>query len=107
MKEFVEYFGDRNILFPKLIVLNNKELGIKSKITIYKGEDLKKNYCAIFHINRKSRFIRKDVDVLESIADKLKLYFEHNFARKMLWIQAPFCSKAQVLIKQNKWEIFK
>jgi hypothetical protein len=106
MREIVSYFGDKDILFPKFQLVDNKTLGIRNKIQIYKAEDLKKNYCAILHISRKSRFLKKDVEVIEDIFKKIKIHFNHNFAKKMILIQSPLCSKAKVLMKAYKWGIF-
>lgn len=106
MREIIEYFTDKNILFPKFDLIDNKKLDVKSKIKIYKAIDLKNNYCAILHISRKSRFLQKDANNMEDAFHKLKQNLGHNFAKKMIFIQAPLCSKAKILLQSLKWKVF-
>ena len=82
-----------------------KELGIRNKIKIYKATDRNSQYWAIFAVSQKSRLLMKDVHKFEEIYGKLSLYFEHNFKHKVIFIDAPLCSKAEAAFKEAGWKI--
>ena len=106
MKQIVEYFREKNIIFPSFVLVDNKAVNVKSKIKIYKAIDLKNNYCSIIHITRKSRFLQKDSIKIQEILEVLKRHFNHNFAKQFILIQAPLCSKAKKFLEENKWKVF-
>jgi hypothetical protein len=47
----------------------------------------------------------KDVHKFEEIYAKLTLFCEHNFKYKILFIDAPLCSKATKAFKDSGWKI--
>ncbi len=105
MNQFVEILLSKNLIFKKLEPIDLKALGTRKKITIYQGVDLHSNYVAIFYIVQKSRFLRKNADDIESIFEKLKLLQDHNFKKKILLYDMPFCSKAKALMKERGWRL--
>ena len=106
MKELVEYFVEQNIVFPKLEHLNNKALGVKSRFQLYKAVDMSKRYCLILHIARKSRFLQADAKKIDAVASQVMQVLGHNFAKKYIYIQAPLCSKANVLLGTLGWKVY-
>ena len=82
-----------------------KELGIRNKIKIYKATDMRGYFWAIFAVSQKSRLLMKDVHKFEEIYTKLVLFFEHNFKYKVIFVDAPLCSKAQKAFKEAGWKI--
>jgi len=83
-----------------------KELGIRNKIKIYKATDVNGYFWAIFAVSQKSRLLMKDVHKFEEIYAKFTLYMDHNFKHKVLFIDAPLCSKAEAAFKQAGWKLY-
>jgi hypothetical protein len=105
MQEIVENFRKKGKLFKNFEEISPKELKIRNKIKIYKATDLNGYFYAIFHISKKSRVLTKDVENFEKIYYKLTKYKEHNFKYKVIFIQAPLCSKAKDYFKELKWKV--
>lgn len=105
MKKLTTYFLDKNILFKKIEQIDLKELKSRKKLALYCALDIKKSYYAIFIINSKSRFIRKNAEDLMLLLNNLILLKEHNFKKKILLISSPLCSKAKTLLKENSWSV--
>lgn len=66
---------------------------------------IQKEYYAIFIIDSKSRFIRKNAEDLMILLDNLVSFQEHNFKKKELLISSPICSKAKKLLENDKWRV--
>lgn len=107
MKTLIESLAKYDMVFKDIDKLDLKELKIKTKVNIYKATSLGGDYCSIFEINKKSRFIKKDSSKLLNINEELKNYCEHNFAKSFLYISSPLCSKAKEVLEQEKWIIIK
>ena len=105
MQMVVESFRQKGKIFKKMQEVLPKELGIRNKIKIYKATDLNGYFWAIFAISQKSRILMKDVYKFEEIYAKLTLYYGHNFKYKVLFIDAPLCSKAQKAFLEAGWKI--
>ena len=105
MQMVVDSLRSKGSIYKKMQEVSPKELGIRNKIKIYKATDTKGYFWAIFAISQKSRVLMKDVRKFEEIYSKLTLYFEHNFKHKLIFIDAPLCSKAQVAFKEAGWKI--
>lgn len=105
MKDLTKYFLDKDILFKEIKEISAKELGSRKKIGIYTATATSKEYYCIFIINSKSRFIRKNVEELETLLSKLIDYCGNNFKKKELLISSPLCSKAKSLLEENKWGV--
>ncbi len=105
MKELTKYYLNKDILFKEIKKVSVKDLGSRKKIDIYVGTSVFKDYYAIFIIDAKSRFIRKNAEDLISLCEKLALFEEHNFKKKELLIRSPLCSKAKKFLQENKWSV--
>ena len=105
MEIIVEDFRKKGKLFKKLQTISPKELGIRNRIDIYKAVDLHGYFWAIFSISQKTRILTKDVKKFEEIYHKLVLYSDHNYKYKMIYIDAPLCSKAKKGFKELGWRI--
>lgn len=105
MKDLTTYFVSKNIIFKKLTEIEPKELGSRKKIRIFDGIGIDKNYYAIFILNQKSRFLRKNAHDLMDMSNKLIDLKEHNYKKKLLLISSPLCSHAKDLLKQNGWSV--
>jgi hypothetical protein len=105
MQMVVEAFRQKGKIFKKMQEIAPRELGIRNKIKIYQATDLHGYFWVIFAVSQKSRILMKDVHKFEEIYTKLVLYSGHNFKHKVLFIDAPLCSKAQKALCERSWKI--
>ena len=105
MKDLTKYYLDKEILFKEIKEISPKDLESRKKIAIYSATSVLKDYYAIFIIDAKSRFIRKNAEDLIALCEKLALHEEHNFKKKELLISSPLCSKAKKFLQENKWRV--
>lgn len=105
MQMVVESLRQKGKIYKKMQEIPPKELGIRNKIKIYKATDINGYFWAIFAISQKSRLLMKDVHKMQEIYAKLTLYCEHNFKHKIIFIDAPLCSKAKLAFKEVGWKI--
>lgn len=106
MKEILHILQEKKILFKKLKPIELKALGSRKKINLYLGVDLKKYYACIIHINKKSRILSKEALELMEFHKKLELLNDSKINKKYIYIQAPLCSKAKALFKEEKWMVW-
>lgn len=105
MKDLTKYFLEKDILFKDIEEVLPKEIGSRKKIGIYTATSINKEYYAIFIIDAKSRFIRKNANDLVELCEKLAKFKEHNFKKKELLISSALCSKAKQFLKENQWSV--
>jgi len=105
MKELVDLLRAKSLIFRKLIMIETKALKTRKKIAVYEAVDFDKYYAAIFVLEQKSRFLRKDAEVIEVLYARLKVLQDHNFKKKILLYKMPFCSKAQAKMKEEGWRL--
>jgi len=106
VKELTNYFTNKNIIFKQIDPITPKEIGSRKKIGIYHATSVKKEFYAIFIIDAKSRFLRKNADDLMILSERLSSHLDHNFKRKVLIISSPLCSKAKAYLEENKWSVY-
>ena len=106
MKELTTYFTKKDIIFKQINETIPKELGSRKKIRIYNATSVESKYYAIFILDAKSRFLRKNADDLILLCEKLAIHLDHNFKKKVLLISSPLCSKARAYLKENKWSVY-
>jgi hypothetical protein len=105
MRDIVDKLQSKRLIFKSLKSISPKELGSRKRIEIYLGVDLDRYYSCIIHINKKSRVIQKDAKELMALHKKLEEYNSSAIKKKYIYIQAPLCSKAKKLLKENGWRI--
>lgn len=105
LKELTKYYLDKDILFKDIEEVSVKNLNSRKKILIYVATSVSKEYYAIFIINSKSRFIRKNAEELMMLLESLISFKGHNFKRKELLISGPLCSKAKKFLEDDKWRV--
>ncbi|NPA60053.1 MAG: hypothetical protein GXO30_06280 [Epsilonproteobacteria bacterium] len=105
MQMVVDSLSKDGKIYKKMKEINPKELDIRNKIKIYKATDTHGYFWAIFAVSQKSRLLMKDVVKFEEIYMKLTIFCEHNFKYKILFIDAPLCSKAKDAFKAKGWKI--
>lgn len=105
MKKLTTYYSNKNILFKEIKQIFPKELNSRKKIDIFTATTIDSKFYAIFIVDSKSRFIRKNASDLMELCEKLATFVEHNFKKKELLITSPLCSKAKEYLKQNDWSV--
>ena len=105
MKEILHILKDNNLIYKSLEELDKKALCTRTKIGLYKAIDLDGYFTVLFSIERKSRVLQKDVLVYEQLVQTISQSVDHNFKFKIALINAPLCSKAKALLKENGWKV--
>jgi len=106
MKEIVEKMQAKHLICKTLESLEPKVLGSRKKVGLYVGVDLKKFYCIVMHLCKKSRVLRKEVETLLALHEQMESYKKTKIIKKYIWIQAPLCSKAKALLEENGWKVW-
>lgn len=105
MQTLIDALRQKNKIYKKMVEIQPSQLGIRNKIKIYHATDMRGYFSAIFVISQKSRLLMKDVRKMEEIYQKFIIFSEHNFKYKLLFIDAPLCSKAKEAFKKLDWKI--
>jgi hypothetical protein len=105
METVVETLRRKGNLYKKMVEIQPSQLGVRNRIKIFHATDTKGYFSAIFVISQKSRLLMKDVKKMEEIYQKLILFSDHNFKYKILFIDAPLCSKAKAAFKECGWSL--
>ncbi len=105
MKELVELLAKKGIVFKSLKVINASKLKSRKKIDIYIGVDLKNNYCSLFQIYKKSRFIKKDANEVVDLVQRLETFNESKIKFRYIVINSSICSKAKLFLEENDFKI--
>ncbi|NPA73982.1 MAG: hypothetical protein GXO12_04655 [Epsilonproteobacteria bacterium] len=106
MKDIVEFLSKKKYIFKKFEKIDNKTLGTKKRVEIYKGVDINSFYVAVFVNRSKSRFIMKNANDSEELFEKLKDISGHNYKKKVLLISSKICSKSESFLKEKGWKIY-
>src|SRR3990167_2692468 len=105
MQVLVDSLRIKGKIYKKMLEIAPKELGVRNKIKIYKATDITGYFWAIFAVSQISKLLMKDVHKFEEIYAKLVIFCGHNFKHKIIFIDAPLCSKAKEAFKQQGWKI--
>ena len=106
MKEIVELMNQKNLICKSLEEVLPKALGSRKKVALYVGVDLKGYYCLVIKLRKKSRVLRKEVAELMALHEKMEAYKDTKITKKYILIEAPLCSKAKALLKENGWKVW-
>jgi len=105
MKEIVEYYGEKGILFHSLKPVPPKVLGSRKKVDIYLGVDSQKYYVMILYIEKKSRILRKEAEAFILLHQRLEEWADSKIYKKYLLVKAPLCSKAKAWLEEDQWKV--
>lgn len=105
MKEITTYYSKKNIIFKEIKEVLPKEIKSRKKIKIFVGTTIDLKFYAIFIVNSKSRFIRKNGDDLIELSNSLASFVGHNFKVKELLYKGEMCSKAKEYLKELGWSV--
>ncbi|MCF6206633.1 MAG: hypothetical protein L3J47_07060 [Sulfurovum sp.] len=106
MKQIVEYLQQKRLIFKSLQPIEPKTLGSRKRVGIYLGVDLKGFYALVMVLEKKSRVLRKEVEELMALHEKVQKHIDSTIPKKYIIIKAPLCSKAKVLFEENGWKVF-
>ncbi len=106
MKEIADILQKKSLIFKSLKPISIKELGSRKKIDIYLGVDLKKYYTCVIHIKKKSKILSKEALEIMEFHKRLEKFNDSKINKKYIYIQAPICSKAKKLFKEQKWTLW-
>jgi hypothetical protein len=96
MKNIVDILRKNNIVCKKLQKI---KLNTRKKINAYLGINLKNEYCVVFEINKKSRFLNKDYEDLIQFLPNINF----RYKKKILILHSLICSKVKE--KMKDWKI--
>ncbi len=105
MQMVVDSLRQKGKIFKKMQEISPKDLGVRNRIKIFQATDVRGYFWAVFAVSQKSRLLMKDVHKFEEIYAKLTIFCDHNFKYKVLFIDAPLCSKAAKAFKEAGWKI--
>jgi len=106
MKEIIDIVQKKNLVFKSLKPIDIKKFSSRKKIDIYLGVDLNRYYACLIHIKKKSRILKKEALELMEFHKKLEIMNDSKIHKKYIYIQAPLCSKAKALFKEEKWKVW-
>ena len=95
----------KKIVLKKVNPIETALLKTRKKIAVFSGVDTNSNYVCVFVMERKSRFLRKDVKELEELFSRLVSLSDHNFKKKIFIYKMPMCSHAKQNLKELKWTL--
>lgn len=96
MKEIIDLLRKNGIICKRLEEI---KLNTRKKIKGYLGVNIKNEYCFIVVLEKKSRFLKKDIETLKNILPNIN--FRHK--KKILILNSPICSKAKEELKE--WRV--
>ena len=106
MKEIIDIIQKKELIFKSLKPIDIKKFASRKKINIYLGVNLNRYYACIIHIKKKSRILSKEAVELMEFHKKLEVLNDSKITKKYIYIQAPLCSKAKALFKEEKWKVW-
>jgi len=105
MKNIVEFFKNKKLLFSELRSINLKDFGIKKRYKIYEGVDIKNRYVLIIIIDRKSRFLSRDAESILGTVEIIKEKKDHGYKLIYTLISSPICSKAKKILEDRGYKV--
>jgi len=105
LKSLLEPLRKRGFLFKRFEPFSLKVVGSKKRIDVYHGIDTSNRYFLLFAVKRKSRVLTKDVKEWFDIKKKIEYYCGYAILINIVLINAPICSKAKSLLKEERWRV--
>ncbi len=105
MKTLTDKLREAGLIFKSLLPIAPATLGSRKRVGIYRGVDMKGYYAAVFVVEKKSRFVRKDAEAIEALFEALERYSDATIPTKYLLVTAPLCSKAEADLEKRGWHI--
>jgi len=106
MKDIVEFFAKKNIVFKSLKSIAPKELNSRKRVEIYLGVDLQGYFVMVMKLEKSSRVLRKEVEGLFDLHTRLEKLCDSSIHKRYIIINAPLCSKAKEMLISNGWRVW-
>ncbi len=106
MKDIVDFFSPKGIIFKSLKKIETKALGTRKKIDIYLGVDMEGYFIDIMQLEKKSRVLLKEAGEIDALHTKLETYNGSVIKNKEIIIKAPLCSKAKKFLESKQWGVW-
>ena len=106
MKEVVEFLTQKNLIFKSFKEVLPKTLGSRKKVQLFVGVDLESYYSLVMRIEKKSRVLTKEVEAFFLLHEKMQIHIDSKIKKKYIIIDAPLCSKAKTLLKEQQWRVW-
>ena len=102
MNELNDLLLSKNIILRKIQNITPKT---RKKIEVYLGTDMNDYYVLIVKLNKKSRFLKKDLKELFEFLSKIDRIKDINFKykKRVLILSGEICSKTKESLKE--WRI--
>lgn len=103
-EKILKLFADKNILLKNLKSIDMSEIVKTRTIIGYMGVNLDGFYQIVLIRSAKSKFILKDMDLIEQICLKIENKFDIKIKKRVLFYNSPACKKAinQLIVKNWK-----
>lgn len=101
-----ELLLSQNIILKKSSTIN---LAKFSKVRSYRclvGTDLESSNVIVFFRDAKSRFLTKDFEILENLANLVVKDSKKVIKKRYLFLNSQICSKALNLAKDRGWKCY-
>ena len=106
MKQLVEFFLQKKIIFSQIQTILPKALHSRKKVSLYFATDTKGYYNAIISIKKKSRILHKEALELHELTQKMQSYCDCTIKKKHLLLDGTICSKAREKLIDLGWKIY-
>jgi hypothetical protein len=106
MKDIVEFFAQKGIVFKSLKAILPKELNSRKRVEIYLGVDLQGYFVMVMKLEKSSRVLRKEVEGLFDLHSRLERLCDSSIKKRYIIINAPLCSKAKDMLVSNGWRVW-
>jgi hypothetical protein len=105
LKTVVERLAAEGRLFRRLEPFSPAEVGSRKRIALYRGVTTDDRYALIFHVRRKSRILRKEVASWLALRQRVEAHWGHPAGFVAAVVEAPLCSKAAAILKEDGWVV--
>lgn len=106
MKNIVEYFMQKDIIFKKFETILPKSLNSRKKVEIYLCIDIKGYYNVIISQKKSSRVLQKEVLKLHELFLKLQAQKDIIVKKKHYLLDGVMCSKAKSKMSELGWKVY-
>lgn len=106
MKQVSDLLVKHRLLYERLEPIALTSLGSRKKLECYLGVDDTKHYNVIFVNPGKTRVLQKDFEQIQELVTRLETLKGHRILKRILFSNAPVCSKAIARYKKEGWKVW-
>lgn len=106
MRQVSDYLVKHRLLFERFEPVSLTSLGSRKKLECYIGVDNTKHYNVVFVNPGKTRVLQKDLEQIQELVSRLESLRGHRILKRILFSNAPVCSKAKLRYEKEGWKIW-